>query len=359
MQRFLQTEARRRDFQLLTPIAYGNAHYDAGGYPVSADAVEAFARASAFAALALRRPQPIFEIWNEWNLGVGMPKSEGKGRPEDYVRLQAAAYAAMKRVRNPPKVLGGVMAGAGLTGDWLERACEAGMLEHLDGLSFHPYCYWMKGPAAMPERGMLGLIASLEKIVDRFPGGSGIPLYLTEIGWPTHDGVDGVTFEEQAQYAARALLLARSNPRIKGVWWFNLRDADSSSIHVGHRFGLVFSDGTPKPAFFAYRDAVQAVRGAIRVEHVRLGRTVHGVWLDRPGDRALALWIARPGAKARIELSLPGGSGVSVQLVGSGEAWPRDATDGKLTVSVGNMPVILRGVDADAEILNVRVIGQE
>lgn len=354
-----QDDARRLGLRLLTPIAYSNPLHDAGGYPVSEKAVAAYARSAAFAASALRHPQPIFEIWNEWNLGIGMPETAGKGEPGDYVRLQAAAYAAMKRVRHPPTVLAGVMAGAGLTDDWLERACEAGMLEHLDGLSFHPYCYWMSGRMVLPERGMLWLIRSLEEIVDRYPGGADVPLYLTEIGWPTHEGDGGVTLDEQAQYAARTLLLARANPRIRGVWWFNLRDRDSSSERMNDRFGLLFSDGTPKPSFFAYRDAARLLQDVLEARLERLGEGVHALRLAlRDGSGAIAFWTARPDTQARIVVAAPKAEMASVQLMGSGLERRSESSDGKIIVSVGNMPVVLRGVDEDAEVLGTSVVGR-
>lgn len=353
----LEVGAKEIGLNLLTPISYGNPHFDEGSYPESNLAVDSFARAAAFAAVALKNPQPVLEIWNEWNLGIGMP-AESESTPEAYVRLQTAAYAAIKAVRQPPVVLGGSMAGAGLTDDWLEKACGAGMLKHLDGLSFHPYCYWMGGRASMPERGMLELVHRLEEIVDRFPGGSQVPLYLTEMGWPTHEGPDGVSLDEQAQYVSRALLLARAHPRIKGIWWFNLRDKNSSSGNFEHRFGLMFSDGTPKPAYFAFRDTAQAIRPAMSSRHQRLGGTVHAVWLElADGSRQLALWVAKSGVQSRIEISGLGEDAARSLLVGTGSEVELQPVDGRLTVSVGNMPVILRKLPQEAQIAGHSVTG--
>ncbi len=353
-----QKDARRLGLKLLTPIAYSHPLYDGGGYPVSEKSVTAYAQASAFAAAALRHPQPVFEIWNEWNLGIGMPAEAGKGAPRDYVRLLSAAYDVMKKKPHPPTVLGGVMAGAGLTDDWLEQACEAGMLRHLDGLSFHPYCYWMEGLKVLPEQGMLWLIRSLEEIVDRYPGGARVPLYLTEIGWPTYEGDGGVSLDEQAQFAARTLLLARANRRIRGVWWFNLRDRDSSSDRMNDRFGLLFSDGTPKPAFFAFRDTARLLGNVVDARHERLGGTVHAMRLTlRDGRHAIACWVARPNVQARIEVATTKPGIASVQLIGSGMERRAEESKGRIVVSVGNMPVVLFGVDEDAA-LQPTVVGR-
>ncbi len=345
--------AENLDLRVQTVMGYGNSKYDAGGYPRSANAVVAFGRFAGLVAGRTAQFSPLPEVWNEWNLGIGMAPEFGKGEPEDYVPVLAEAYRAIKAEQPEAVVLGGSMAGAGLTDHWTRRACEAGMLEHLDGLSFHPYSYWMQGKAAMPETGMMELIEKLEAVLADFPGGAEVPFYLTEMGWPTHDGVDGVTLEQQAQYAARMLFLMRAHPRVKGVWWFNLNDKDSASSNFNHHFGLRFSDGTPKPSWFAFRDTARFLREVDSAELVETGRG--GVRIVRvkllSGEAALALWAVQPGDQ--WEFTLDGlGPRATVQLVGSDREFPLQS--GSKTVTGGNMPVIVRGVSVDADVKKVR-----
>jgi hypothetical protein len=43
---------------------------------------------------------------------------------------------------------------------------------------------------------------------------------------------------------------------ITGFQWFDLRDADSSSLSFESQYGLMRDDYSPKPAFGAYRALV-------------------------------------------------------------------------------------------------------
>ncbi|MGC1480365.1 MAG: hypothetical protein WA771_07665 [Chthoniobacterales bacterium] len=355
------TEAQERGLRVQTTVGYGNRLYDGGDYPKSPEALTAFGRFAGAVARETAVFDPLPEIWNEWNLGIGMADRFGRGEPEDYVPVLAEGYAAVKEVMPGVNILGGCMAGAGLTDDWTKRACSAGMLEHLDALSFHPYCYWMGGRRAMPETGMMELIERLEEVLVGFPGGKEVPFYLTEMGWPTHKGVDGVTLEEQAQYASRMLLLMRAHPRVRGVWWFNLNDRDSASEDFNHHFGLRFSDGTPKPSWFSFRDTAKVLEDIDAAELVDLGRGgVRVVSMTRKsGERVLAVWAVWPGDTMQFEILGLKASGADTRLMGSDRDFPVQVNEqGTANVAVGNMPVILRGFVDKPEILRVRRLVQ-
>lgn len=344
----------------LVPVAYSNPLYDGGGYPESPEAVAAFARFAGFAAVATKPERAIMEIWNEWNLGIGMPGWAGFGSPESYVTALRAAYREIKSVRPDALVLGGVMAGAGITDDWTLRACEAGMLEHLDGISFHPYCYWMMGRDALPETGMMFLVDSVEEILSRFPGGDEIPFYLTEMGWPTHRGEDRVTLEEQAQFASRMLILTRAHPRIRGVWWFNLQNRPNQPQDVNYHFGLLQSDGRPKPAWFAFRDTARLIRETQSARIVEdFDDQVRVVELVlNGGERAIAVWTVEPDGESLFHFSGGWRGRTTQQIVGSGRAGGvhmMSVPDGRFQIRAGNMPVVVRGLRSGASVDAVAV----
>jgi hypothetical protein len=81
--------------------------------------------------------------------------------------------------------------------------------------------------------------------------GRNIPIYVSEIGWPTSTGGDGVTEDMAAAYLQRFMLLARCRSSIAGVWWYDLQDDGSDPSNVENGFGLLRQNGQPKPAYTA------------------------------------------------------------------------------------------------------------
>ncbi len=79
-------------------------------------------------------------------------------------------------------------------------------------------------------------------------GALGYPLWVDEIG------VGSVGDERQAAYCA-AMLVALDHLGVEGVAWFCARDFD------GRRYGLLDSNGHPKPALYAFQDAARLILG--------------------------------------------------------------------------------------------------
>jgi hypothetical protein len=84
-----------------------------------------------------------------------------------------------------------------------------------------------------------------------------IPIHVTENGWPTSS-----TRSEADQAAAlREIVQAVSDYRgmynVTSYELFSLRDADSTVDNISYQFGILRSDYTPKPAFFAYQEMIR------------------------------------------------------------------------------------------------------
>jgi hypothetical protein len=344
-------------------LAYGNRFYDAGLYPTSPAARAAYATFAGFAVGELRDDVSLWEVWNEWNLAIGMPAGTVPGSPEDYVALLRETYERLKPAFPSKIFLGGSVAGIGRKDDWTRRACEAGLLRHLDGFSFHPYVYWMSPERRVPERGLLDLVGELEGLLAKYPGGAAVPLYVTELGWPTHDGTEGVTLDQQAKYLSRAILLLRADPRIRGLWIYTLRDGDGLFTDRESHFGLQFVDGSPKPAWFAFRDTAALVRtmqSCRRIVFEGYEDDLAGVeFVDVAGRRSLAIWAIDEGAVLQVDLRLtarPWQSAIRTRIpgLGAGPRLPirRDSKDGsrQLSVTVSDRPLVLEDVGALQEV---------
>jgi hypothetical protein len=281
--RAMRTVAQRGG-QPIVILAYGNQFYDGGGFPVSPEGIAAYARYAGFVVGTLRDSVRQFEVWNEWNSGFGSKPKARSGSAADYVELLAPAAAAIRAANPDAMVIGGVTAGVDLA--WMRELIAAGGLEHLDAVSVHSYTLFRRH--VNPE----GAIRSLDKLhalLKEAAPRRNIPVFVTEMGWPTNQGAHGVTERDAAKYLVRFTVLARSRPWIAGVWWYDLIDDGASGANPQHRFGLVRRDVTPKPAFAAARALAPLVvaGGSVGAFHIR-ARHYLATGTDAAGRWALA-----------------------------------------------------------------------
>lgn len=187
------------------------------------------------------------EVWNEWNTGAGRSAAQTAsgqyGGADEYVALCAAVAPVIREILPGVTVLGGVT--AGIARVYQESLVSAGIMQHVDGMSCHPYLL------GTPERCANNLDVTQAGLSAR-NGGQPVPMYLTEMGWPTHTtGYDASTV---AGYLSRLYRLCEQRDFVKGVWWYDLLDDGTDGSNQEFRFGLLASDGvTPKPAYHAYR----------------------------------------------------------------------------------------------------------
>jgi len=75
-------------------------------------------------------------------------------------------------------------------------------------------------------------------------------VWITEMGCYT-EGPGSVSEAWQSQYLLQARAFLTRIPYVERVYWYTLRDADSSSKPESN-YGLFRADGTPKPAVDAF-----------------------------------------------------------------------------------------------------------
>ena len=281
----LVNDAVARHKPPLLILDYGNAAYDGGGMIASREGIEAFSRYAAFVVQHFNGRVKYFEVWNEWNIGMGTHPLQ-KRSAESYVNLLKSAYAAIKRANPDAVVIGGVMNGFDL--DWVDAFGRADGFSYLDAFSLHPYEFWygapvMPGgnskttardlvrkaaeftasfiPAANGETSFHPVpgtpesaFAKIDRVkakVDQYAGGKGVPLYITEVGWPTNDSHFGVPESVAAAYLQRFFLLGRARPWVAGIWWYDLFDDGDDATNKEHRYGLRHHNGDSKSVYAA------------------------------------------------------------------------------------------------------------
>jgi hypothetical protein len=240
--------AREHGLSLLDILCYNNPAYDGGGYPRSPEAIAGYVRYAETVVTALKGRCTRYQIWNEWDGGCGMPDAlHGTGDAQSYINLLAAVYPRIKAI-DPDAI---VIANSVCTGDaFLRSLLDLGLLKHCDAVALHTYNYSReRTPEAWHAR-MVGVDAFLRAAND----GKAVPLYLTEMGWPTHINRSGSTPETESINLQRLYLLARTLPWIQGIWWYEFRDGGWDPAYNENNFGLVRNDLTPKPGYFAMRD---------------------------------------------------------------------------------------------------------
>jgi len=238
-------EAERLKRKPLLIFDYGCPWYDDGGYPLSPDAVEAYAR---YAAVLAEKTFPVvsdFEVWNEYTGGCGMSGKTGQQTPKTYARMLQETYDLVKK-----RVPGGTIVGIGGDHsahhfDKIEGMLRAGASNKMDALSVHSYRY----PSSPEETDLVGEIQRVGELASQCE--APVRLWITEIGWPTHLGPRGVDEATQARYAVRTLALLQTTGIVERVYWYDFRDDGLKRDYNENNFGLVRHQDhgyAPKPA---------------------------------------------------------------------------------------------------------------
>lgn len=206
-----------------------------------------------------------WEVWQEADAAKWWPSGPSAAA---YAALLQATHPALHAVSDAPVILGG------LTGNdypFLEQLYAAGAKGSFDAVSVHtdtacgiasPNDYDRAPDGRVSQYAFLGYQEVLRSMAAAGDGDK--KLWLTEMGWssstaPCDQGVwvgqkaGGVSEDTQALYLRQAWHCVAADPRIAGVFWFNLIDLGAEDA-PDHRFGLLRHDGSEKPAFAALAD---------------------------------------------------------------------------------------------------------
>jgi hypothetical protein len=187
-----------------------------------------------------------FEIWNEPNLTDFW--SPGPN-PAAYTADLEAAYAAVKAVDPSAVVISAGLAAVGNSNgnidpvSFLSAMYAAGAKGNFDAVGDHPYSF-PADPSA-DSTGAWGEMAqtspSLRSLMTDHGDGAK-KIWITEYGAPTGD----VTDAQQATELTQAITAAKTTSWIGAFYIYTWSDQDG-----GESFGLLDSNGNPKPAYTA------------------------------------------------------------------------------------------------------------
>lgn len=205
-----------------------------------------------------RWPQDIaaVEVWNEPNLSLFW-----LGTDAQYVELVRQAKLARGRAQSSVPIVGGAISSSDTA--YLNRLYDAGLANHADDISIHPYNFGGNGqgfgdPASSgaPTQNNFALgITAMREVMELRNHGDG-DLWLTEFGYAVCPAYPYcVTEAQQAECNARSFQIAADRSYIAGATVFSARDLTSQNeVIFDARFGLARFDFTERPGMQRLRD---------------------------------------------------------------------------------------------------------
>lgn len=229
----------------LTPmviLGYGSV-FTGGAKPRKPEVKAPYLNYVDYITRQLGNPVKFYEVWNEWDIdGPGDARLSS-----DYVALVRDAAPIIHKNNPQAKVLAGAATTAGIKAGFIDRIVSGGVLKYADGISLHPYVHCEGRDHNTPESWITWMRGIDRSISTK--AGKQVPLYLTEMSWPSHEGACGIDTARQAAYLARSYFLARTVPNIKGMWWYDLINDGTKRDDQEHNFGLLDINLNAKPAY--------------------------------------------------------------------------------------------------------------
>lgn len=284
-------------------LGYGNKLYDLGDQPYSSDGFRAFANYSKFIANSLNTDRPLLEIWNEWNIGAGTRPRRKYGSPEDYVRLAAAASESIRNVKPNAQIIVGGLADDLGNWPWLQEAIRHGLLNYADGISIHLYNYLNPlekgGDSEFTFR-----LNQLEKILVQGRPKNTPKIFITEVGWPNHEGRGRVAPELASELALRFLLSTKESKLVAGVWFYELQDGGDDPSEKEHHFGILARDRTEKPISCSLKKIVPLLNKLTLKQTNSTNGIKQQLYKAQDGSYVTALWPTTINKSIPVEISI-------------------------------------------------------
>lgn len=266
-------------------LDYGNSLYG-GGAPTTAEQLAAW-RGYVRAVVQRYRQVKHWEIWNEFNGGMGLSVQQKlwsvQEKAQHYTVLLEEAAKVIREIDSDATIIGCATAGVDL--QFISAVLDCGGLAWMDAISIHPYCY----PASPEDADLVGGVRSVRNLIAAKGGEH--PIWITEIGWPTHITQRGVTEQTQAIYLARMYTLLVASGMVETIFWYDLQDDGTDPNYNEHNFGLVRYDLSPKSGYTALGIISRSLWGITRVTKLSEGRD--GLWhysFTSPAGPVQILW---------------------------------------------------------------------
>ncbi len=330
-------EAIKDGLKPILILAYGNPNYDEGGAPYTEEGLAAYANYVSVVVEHFKGRVEHFEIWNEYNLEDTLFNPTSRP-PEDYTKLLEVAYKAVKTANPNATVIGGAMSGVDV--EWLEAVLESGGGQYMDALSYHPYMQ----PKTPEYGGFLTAALELPNILEKYD--VTLPLWITEVGWPTSLDNAGSNELDAANYLVRTYILG-TVANIEKIFWYDLIDDGNDPYNMEHNFGMVesWTDSeaplAPKFSFLAYNTVSNQLSDAEYLNFQGLSDNIFvSLYQQQSGEHLLVAWTIDGEASLTLNMS---SSSANVTDIFSNTT-TNAVENGKLQLELSPSPIFIEGV---------------
>ena len=290
---------------------------------------------------------PIFESQNEPNNFGGWskrwPHPEGQQwRPQGWGKPFADLIKQMgDSIREVDPSIQLMWQGEG---EWIEYFVnERGAAPYIDVVAIHPYVNDKIYPET--EKFASGFYNENKNKLKELKVST--EMWVTEVGWTTYtsDGKPNhyvpVTEYEQAAYLVRTYL-SHLYYGAKKVFWYEIADEPFGAYNPEAFFGILrFNESlSVKPSAVAYSNMIHNYRYATPIG--KYTGSTYGFAYDNKGKTQMCLWIEKGHSEETLHLQHTKKI-IVTDIFGRMQLFK--VVDGKVTISVGYLPVTITGID--------------
>lgn len=222
-ERFLTLSAQN-DIKTLLILCFGNELYTKtnNSVPITDEELEAFGKFCYNLVKDTKGRVFAFEYWNEFDhhtVGVDY---------KYYAPLARTTYENLKK-GNPEAIAVGITAaGTGLS--LIKTAFDSGSYEHMNDVSYHLY------PSGSPEKAKVGDDSrSIRELINQYPGGSDMKIWLTEMGWNSATHGKNVA----AKYLCKEYVIQMEKELVERMFWYDMVDDQEDVTYTEATFGML------------------------------------------------------------------------------------------------------------------------
>jgi hypothetical protein len=227
----------------------------------------AFARATGWVVDTWGEQLSALEIWNEPDTARFWDPQPERTRVTDFTDMVIQASRAAKSVQPElPVIVGGTSRID--TQWWAQVLSLPDLAASVDAIAVHPYTVPSDLSPRAPDTGKPWRVRHLRSLVELLDQAnlSTMPIWITEFGWSTGQTSQPADYEravsesQQATYLTQALEEFARFPQVRAAFWYTDVDHATPDPHQ-NGFGLMRTDGSRKPSYYAMKCAASGVCG--------------------------------------------------------------------------------------------------
>lgn len=233
--------ALENDVEPLIVLNGGNTLYSSGGgesltpwdnaYPTTPEGYKVFEEYCYQLVKALEGRVSNFEYWNEYGWGGY--------NIDKYADFAKCMWSGVKRANPDANTVGICAAGTGL--DMIKISWDMGAAKYMDDISYHKYANFSPDTANVETNSR-----SVRELVDSYEDGKGKKIWITEMGYTTHEN----SHNRSGENLLKEFAIHMEDGLIERMFWYDFtNDGTTYDTREAH-FGMTENFGISNPNRF-------------------------------------------------------------------------------------------------------------